>query len=55
VSTKVGYLGPKGTFTKIAVNELFPNEEKIPYETIPASIDAVTKGDVEYAVVPLEN
>lgn len=55
MSTKVGYLGPKGTFTKIAVNELFPNEEKIPYETIPASIDAVTKGDVEYAVVPLEN
>ncbi|MEC1759162.1 prephenate dehydratase [Schinkia azotoformans] len=55
MSTKVGYLGPKGTFTKIAVNELFPTEEKIPYETIPASIDAVTKGDVEYAVVPLEN
>ncbi len=55
MSTKVGYLGPKGTFTKIAVNELFPAEEKIPYETIPASIDAVTKGDVEYAVVPLEN
>ncbi|HHW39391.1 MAG TPA: prephenate dehydratase [Bacillales bacterium] len=55
MSTKVGYLGPKGTFTKIAVNELFPNEAKVPYETIPASIDAVTRGDVEFAVVPLEN
>lgn len=55
MTSKVGYLGPKGTFTKIAVNELFPDAEKIPYETIPASIDAVTNGDVEFAVVPLEN
>lgn len=55
MSLKVGYLGPKGTFTKIAVNELFPHAEKIPYETIPASIDAVTNGNVDYAVVPLEN
>lgn len=52
---KVGFLGPKGTFTKIAVNELFPEENKIPFQTIPACIDAVTKGEVDYGVVPLEN
>ncbi|HHY72864.1 MAG TPA: prephenate dehydratase [Bacillus bacterium] len=55
MALKVGYLGPKGTFTKIAVNEIFPNEENIPYDTILASIEAVTNGDVEFAVVPLEN
>ncbi|NSL50153.1 prephenate dehydratase [Calidifontibacillus erzurumensis] len=55
MSLKVGYLGPKGTFTKIAVNEIFPESEKIPYDTIPASIDAVMNGEVEYTVVPLEN
>ncbi|WP_102345422.1 prephenate dehydratase [Bacillus sp. Marseille-P3661] len=55
MAAKVGYLGPKGTFTKIAVNELFPRENKIPFDTIPACIDGVMNGELDYAVVPLEN
>ncbi|WP_188618787.1 prephenate dehydratase [Paraliobacillus quinghaiensis] len=55
VTTKVGYLGPKGTFTKIAVDALFSGEEKQSYMTIPECIDAVKHGHVTYGVLPLEN
>ena len=52
---KVGYLGPKATFTNIAVNKLFPDAEKLPFMTIPNCMDAVMQGDVEAALVPVEN
>ncbi|WP_102026897.1 prephenate dehydratase [Salirhabdus sp. Marseille-P4669] len=52
---KVGYLGPKGTFTKMAVDAIFPNDEHVGYDTIPASIDAVDKREVDFGVVPIEN
>lgn len=53
--TKIGYLGPKGTFTKLAVDAAFNGEKKISFETIPACIDAVKKNEIEVGVVPLEN
>jgi prephenate dehydratase len=52
---KIGYLGPKATFTDLAVTTIFPHEEKISYDTIPECIDAVSNGEVELGVVPLEN
>jgi prephenate dehydratase len=52
---KIGYLGPKATFTDLAVTTVFPNAEKVPYNTIPECIDAVSSGEVELGVVPLEN
>ncbi|MFD3449524.1 prephenate dehydratase [Microbacteriaceae bacterium 4G12] len=52
---KVGYLGPEATFTNIAVQRFFPEEEGIPYTTIPDCIDAVAHGEIDFAVVPLEN
>lgn len=55
MSDAIGYLGPKGTFTNIAVDALFKNEHSMPYQTIPACFDAVKFGHVKYAVVPLEN
>ncbi|SEO35626.1 prephenate dehydratase [Amphibacillus marinus] len=55
MSFAVGYLGPKGTFTKKAVDTLFPNNQAMSYQTIPACIDAVKFGHVKYSVVPLEN
>lgn len=55
MSTKIGYLGPKGTFTKLAVDTAFNGEEKIAYKTIPQSIDAVVNGEVDVVVVPIEN
>ncbi len=52
---KIAFLGPKATFTDIAVREMFPTEEGIPYMTIPDCLDAVIKNEVDACVVPLEN
>jgi prephenate dehydratase len=52
---KAGYLGPKATFTDIAVQSAFPGMERIPFETIPDCLDAVKMKKVDVAVVPLEN
>lgn len=52
---KIAFLGPKATFTDIAVRELFPNDEGIPYITIPDCLEAVIKNEVDACVVPLEN
>ncbi|MEQ6390046.1 prephenate dehydratase [Bacillaceae bacterium S4-13-58] len=51
----IGYLGPKGTFTKMAVDSFFPSQTSISYESIPSCIDAVQEGKVDLGVVPLEN
>lgn len=53
--TTIGYLGPKGTFTKLAVDTAFNQEIKQGFNTIPECIDAVDKGDIDIGVVPLEN
>lgn len=53
--TSVGYLGPKATFTELAVNNFFPVLEHLPYRTIPDCIDAVVQQEVSLAVVPVEN
>ncbi|MGP4108434.1 prephenate dehydratase [Virgibacillus sp. L01] len=52
---KIGYLGPRGTFTKLAVDTAFNGEDKHSFETIPECIDAVQENRIEIGVVPLEN
>lgn len=52
---RVAYLGPEGTFTELATKELFPNDWTIPFKTIPECIEAVDSGQVDCAVVPVEN
>lgn len=52
---QIGYLGPRGTFTKMAVDALFDGGSFIAYESIPACLDAVERGEIGTAVVPLEN
>jgi prephenate dehydratase len=52
---KVGYLGPKATFTELAVKKIFPSFELEPFRTIPECMDAVVEKKVELAVVPVEN
>ncbi|WP_407701378.1 prephenate dehydratase domain-containing protein, partial [Virgibacillus senegalensis] len=49
LTKKVGYLGPKGTFTKIAVDSLFNEEEKADFATIPECMDAVENGEIDIA------
>lgn len=55
MTLKIGYLGPRGTFTKLAVDSVFNGENKQGFETIPECIDAVDQGDIDIGVVPLEN
>ncbi|ARK29196.1 Prephenate dehydratase [Halalkalibacter krulwichiae] len=52
---KIGYLGPKGTFTEMAARGLFEIGELVPYRTIPSCMDAVESKEVDVAVVPIEN
>lgn len=52
---KIGYLGPKATFTEMAVRSLFSEDDVQPYFSIPDCLDAVSEREVEVAVVPLEN
>lgn len=52
---RIAFLGPKATFTDIAVRALFPHDEGIPYTTIPDCLEAVLKEEVDACVVPLEN
>src|SRR5690625_4584067 len=55
MTDKVGYLGPKGTFTKIAVDAAFNGDKKIAFKTIPQCIDAVNDESVKFGVIPIEN
>ncbi|MFD0047865.1 prephenate dehydratase [Actinomycetes bacterium NPDC127524] len=52
---KIAFLGPKATFTDIAVSSLFPEDTKMPMSTIPDCLDAVQDGTADLAVVPIEN
>ncbi|GAB4073310.1 prephenate dehydratase [Barrientosiimonas marina] len=51
----IGYLGPRGTFTKMAVDTAFNGGEKQSFTTIPNCIDAVQNQQIDIGVVPLEN
>lgn len=55
LTRRVGYLGPKGTFTKLAVDAAFNGVDTKSFKTIPECIDAVEQGDIDIGVVPLEN
>jgi prephenate dehydratase len=53
---RVAYLGPAGTHSEEALRASAPAEiEAIPYPTIYDAVMAVKEGDVERAVVPIEN
>ncbi|MGG1677563.1 prephenate dehydratase [Neobacillus sp. NRS-1170] len=52
---KIGYLGPKATFTELAVTKVFPGLELEPFRTIPECMDAVVDKKVGLAVAPIEN
>ncbi|MHC0037496.1 prephenate dehydratase [Pseudoneobacillus sp. C159] len=53
---KIGYLGPRATFTNLAVRTMFVGvDNSIPFATIPECLDAVNEGMIDVATVPLEN
>ncbi|HUW79100.1 MAG TPA: prephenate dehydratase [Candidatus Nanopelagicaceae bacterium] len=54
--TRYSYLGPAGTFAQAALNRLMQAEDVgIPYANVTAALNAVRSGEVESALVPIEN
>ncbi|MBC7293933.1 MAG: prephenate dehydratase [Thermoleophilia bacterium] len=58
----IGFLGPRGTFSEMAlratVNETDPSgrtREFIPYPSLADTIEAASTGEVDVAIVPIEN
>ncbi len=54
---KVGYLGPKGTFTHQAALEFFPKAgtEFLPHNSISEIFINIEKENIEFGVIPIEN
>lgn len=53
---RVAYLGPAGTFSEEALRASAPAEvDEVPYTTVYEAVMAVQAGEVEHAVVPMEN
>ena len=51
----VGYLGPEGTFTEKATLLLANRENTVPYHNFYEVLHAVDDGEIDSAVVPVEN
>ncbi|KMQ67484.1 prephenate dehydratase [Chryseobacterium sp. FH2] len=52
---KIAFLGPQASFTQLAATQLFPDQELLPQANILDCFRAVENGEVDKAVVPLEN
>ena len=54
---RLGYLGPEGTFTGEAMRSCLAGmyEEEVPYATVEETIMAAQQGEVDRALVPIEN
>jgi prephenate dehydratase len=52
---RVGYLGPEGTVSHEALAIARDDVEPVPLPTLPAAVLAVHDGDVDRALVPIEN
>lgn len=53
---KVGYLGPRGTFSYEVCKANYEKEtEKVPYKTIKETIMALRNNEVDEVIVPIEN
>ncbi len=53
---RFSFLGPQGTFCNAAANQVAePDTELIPALDVPSALRMVREGEVDYAVVPIEN
>src|SRR6185436_9694829 len=70
VSARYGFLGPAGTFTEMALGQFFrgsragaqvqdspvtADAERIPFGSVDAALAALRAGDLDAAMVPIEN
>lgn len=52
---KVGYLGPRGSFTYSAAANFFNENVLLPYDSLTALLEEQRKGALDCCVVPIEN
>lgn len=52
---KIAYQGVPGAYSHIACTSLFPEQEYIPCDTFEIAMELVKNGDVDKAVIPVEN
>ncbi|HEX3002822.1 MAG TPA: prephenate dehydratase [Angustibacter sp.] len=56
MSTRYGFLGPAGTFTEAALRQVLPADaDAVAMASVDAALAAVRAGDLDAAVVPIEN
>ena len=58
MNTRYGFLGPTGTFTEMALrqcSQLVDDSERIPFVSVDAALAALRAGDLDAAMVPIEN
>ncbi|MFX0075752.1 MAG: prephenate dehydratase [Candidatus Hermodarchaeota archaeon] len=55
--TKVGFLGPEGTFTHRAALDYFAKAgtQFVPYDSMPEIFDSIEKDKLDFGIVPIEN
>lgn len=53
---RYAYLGPEGTFTESALKQITgDSDQRIAYANVTATLDAVRRGETDFALVPIEN
>lgn len=52
---KIGFQGAKGANSEIAIKEVYPEMEAIAYDTFQDVFNALDAGEVELAMIPIEN
>ena len=53
--SKVAYSGIEGSFASISAGRIFPDSERISYDTFEKAYEAVCNNECDYAVLPIEN
>ena len=53
--SRLAYLGPRGTYSEQAAIDYAPQSDRIAYPGIPFVVRAADNGEVEEAIVPIEN
>ncbi|MBO5525577.1 MAG: hypothetical protein J5993_02380 [Clostridia bacterium] len=52
---KIAYLGPVGSHSSIALKNMCPNDEGVPYPNFREEVKAVLRGEVDACILPIEN
>ena len=55
--TRIGFLGPRGTFTEAALRSMpaSGSAELLPYASVALVLEAVREGEIDSALVAIEN